>query len=84
MSNSKWGKAFWRDTGERVGTTAIYGLITFLTLGGATNLDYSQVWPVIALPSVLSLCKALLVNLGQSDSSGGTASLVGVKSESAP
>lgn len=83
MTSNKWGKAFWRDTGERVGTTAIYGVITFLTLGGTTSADYDQIWPVIALPSVLSLLKALLVNLGGSTDSP-TASLVGVKSKSAP
>lgn len=77
--SSKWTAKFWEDTFERVGSTAIYGLITFLTLGGSDTVAWDKIWPVIVLPAILSLLKALLVNMGSSD--GASASLVGVKSK---
>lgn len=76
-SASKWGGAFWNDLAERVGTTAIYGVITFLTLGGTDTVAWDKAWAVIVLPTILSFLKAVLVNLG---GNAPTASLVGVTS----
>lgn len=60
---NKWGSAYWQDFGERVGTTLIYGLITFLTLDGTTALAFDKLYPVVLLPVLLSALKALLMNM---------------------
>lgn len=59
---SKWGRAYWTDLAERVGSTLIYGLISLLTLSD-TNIDARIVWTVAGLPTVLCLLKGLLVNM---------------------
>lgn len=76
---NKWGKQYWTDLGERVGTTAIYGLITMLTAdaSGAVSGAPEQWWVVIGLPTTLSFLKGILVNLGGDEP---TASVVNVTS----
>ncbi len=39
----KWSKKFWIDLGERVGSTLLYGLATWLTLSQTTTLDFEAV-----------------------------------------
>jgi hypothetical protein len=82
MAN-KWGSDYWIDTAERVGTTAIYGLITMLTANatGTVSGDATQWWVIVGLPTALSLLKCLLTNL-----QGGapTASLIHVNSTNQP
>lgn len=79
---NKWNSKFWEDAMERVGTTLIYGVITFLTLGGTDTVAWDKAWAVIALPTILSFLKVLLVNLGAGND-GATASFVNVKSRTA-
>ena len=78
MAN-KWTTEYWVDTGERVGTTALYGLATMITADatGTVSGDAQQWWLIVGVPTALSLIKCLLINLrGEGDS----ASLVGVTS----
>jgi hypothetical protein len=77
---SKWKDPdYWSDFLERVGTTAIYGLITFLTLDKTDTMTGSldQFWLVVGLPTVLSALKNLLMNM---KGERATASLVGITS----
>lgn len=80
---SKWSGAYWGDLGERVGTTAIYGVITMLTANasGAVSGSAQQWWVVVGLPTALSLLKSLATNLGGTEPS---ASLAPVTSNNAP
>jgi hypothetical protein len=59
---SKWGKDYWVDLGERVGSTLIYGLISLLTLVN-TPVDDRLVWTIVGLPTVLCFLKGLLSNM---------------------
>lgn len=59
----KWSKAYWSDLAERVGSVALYSAITLVTTSETTPLDVHQLWPVLGIPVVLSLCKGLLANL---------------------
>jgi hypothetical protein len=81
MNNyGKWGKAYWADLAERVGTTLVYAVITALTVVGTTPVDWSDpkvIWAVIGLPTALSLLKGLAMNLGGNQP---TASVVNVTS----
>lgn len=76
----KWGKRYWADLGERVGTTAIYGLMTMLTAdkSGIVSGSPQQWWLVVGLPTALVGLKGLAVNLMNGD--GPSASLVGATS----
>lgn len=67
MTN-KWSGAYFADLAERVGSVAIYGLITWFTLAQSTSLDAGQLWPSVVLPAVLSLLKGLLANLANPES----------------
>lgn len=68
VPTTKWSPAFWADLGERVGTTAIYGLIAVLTgdASGAVSSEPKVWWVVVGLPSVLSLLKGLAANMANS------------------
>lgn len=63
---SKWDRSFWEDLAERVGTTAIYGLIALLTGSASGVLDPAQWWFVVGLPTVLALLKGIAANLASS------------------
>lgn len=65
---AKWGHLFWEDLVERVGSTALYALITLVVSTETTPLDVHQIWPVLGLPVVLCLCKGLLANMAQPES----------------
>jgi len=85
---SKWNGAWAEDTAERVGTTAIYGLITMITADqtGAVSGDPQQWWLVIGVPSLLSLLKCTLANMRGGSGDGGTptASIVQITSTKEP
>lgn len=78
---SKWGKQYWADLGERVGSTLIYQIITLLTLETGTNINSFVIWTIVGLPTVLAVLKGLLVNLRGSEP---TASVVNVTSNGEP
>lgn len=59
----KWSRTYWADLAERVASVVVYGLITWLTLASTTSLDLRQLWPTVALPTILSLLKGLGANL---------------------
>lgn len=67
---SKWSSTFWADLAERVGTTAIYGLIAVLTgdASGAVPNEPKIWWVVVGLPTVLALLKGLAANLKNPES----------------
>ncbi len=65
---SKWSGPFWADLFERVGSVAVYGLITALTTVNVSDLDWDQAWAIIVLPTVLSFLKGLLANMKDPDS----------------
>lgn len=77
---NKWGKQYWEDLGERVGSSAVAGALTALTVNGTTSVHVTTkvVETLILVPSAVSLLKGLLVNLG--GSSSGSASVVGTSS----
>lgn len=66
----KWSSTFWADLAERVGTTAIYGLIAVLTgdAAGAIPNDPAVWWTVVGLPTALALLKGLAANMSSPDS----------------
>lgn len=65
MNSSRWSREFWIDLAERVGSTALYGLITLVTMDNVLEgPDFdTTLWPVLVLPTVLSLLKGLLANM---------------------
>lgn len=77
----KWGKKYWTDLAERVGASAIGGVLAMITADATGVADYSPEawWVLVGIPSATSLLKGLLANMG-----GGqpTASVVDVTSNS--
>lgn len=66
--DNKWSVAYFADLGERVASTAIYGVITLLTANAVTDINVELGWTIVGLPTVLSLLKGLLANLKDSES----------------
>ena len=66
----KWSSTFWADLAERVGTTAIYGLIAVLTgdASGAVSSEPKVWWVMIGLPTALALLKGLAANMASPES----------------
>lgn len=60
---SKWGKAYWIDLAERVGSTFVYALITLFTANSVTSITTELAWVIVGLPTLLSLLKGLAANL---------------------
>lgn len=81
MKRNKWGKAYWADLGERVGSSAIGGVLTMITAdaSGAISGSAQQWWLIVGVPAAVSALKGLLVNLGGNEPS---ASVVNVTSDS--
>lgn len=79
--SSKWNRAYWEDLGERVGSSAVGGALTALTVNGTTSVHVTTkiVETLILVPSAVALLKGLLVNLGGGGTSG-SASVVGTSS----
>jgi hypothetical protein len=66
---SKWSKAFWSDLAERVGATLVYSIITLITMDNVLErLDMATLWPIVVLPTLLSLLKGVVANMRDSDS----------------
>lgn len=67
---SKWSKQFWVDLAERVASTAIYGIITVLSIDNLLDggLTLEVAWAVVGLPTALAALKGLLANLKDPDS----------------
>ena len=64
VAAKQWGKGFWADWTERVGSTFLYALITFLTVVlPEGDLSFAKVWPVLGLPVALAAIKGLLANM---------------------
>lgn len=79
-SNSKWGRKYWQDLGERVGATFVGALLGAVTLTGTTPVDWSDekaMWAILGVPTLVSTLKGLLVNLRGEEP---TASVVDVNS----
>jgi hypothetical protein len=61
---SKWSKAFWYDLGERVASTFLGALLAYIVTDNALErVGFDQLWPVIILPTLVSLIKGLLANM---------------------
>lgn len=65
---TKWGSGFLVDLAERVGSTAVYGLITLLTTTQITDVSAELGWTIVGLPTALSLLKGLAANLKDGES----------------
>lgn len=66
---SKWGKRYWVDLGERVGSTLVGALITLVMMDNVLEgPDFDTVlWPIVVVPTALSLLKGLLANMASDD-----------------
>lgn len=76
--SGKWSKAYFADLTERVGASAVGGALTMVGLTSLTDLTWEYTWVVVGVPTVTSLLKGLLVNLG---GVAPTASIVDVTSD---
>ena len=67
---SKWSKQFWVDLAERAGSTALYGLVTVLSIENLLTggLTAEVAWTVVGLPTALAVVKGLMANLKDPDS----------------
>jgi hypothetical protein len=66
---SKWSKAFWYDLGERVASTFLGALLAYITTDNTLeHFGFEQLWPILILPTALSLIKGLLANLASPNS----------------
>lgn len=74
-SVNKWGRDYWVDLSERVGSTLIYGLITLLTTTSIIDVTPELGWTIVGLPAVLSALKGLLVNMGGEEPSASVANV---------
>lgn len=62
---TKWNRRYFQDLAERVGSTAIYGLIAVLSGNASGAIPNEPVvwWTVIGLPTVLCALKGLAANM---------------------
>lgn len=74
---TKWGKAYWIDLGERAGASLVGGGLTMLAITSLSDLTWGLAWIVLGVPTATSVLKGLLVNLGGTEP---TASIVDVTS----
>jgi hypothetical protein len=67
---NKWTPRFAADLAERVAATFVGALITMITAdaSGAVSGDARQWWLIVGLPTVLSLLKGVLANVGNPES----------------
>lgn len=72
---NKWGKPYWVDLGERVGSTLIYALITLLTANSVGAITPELAWVIVGLPTILSLLKGLAANMRGPDPSASLANV---------
>lgn len=63
---NKWSKSFWVDLAERVGATFVGALLALITTAANTSIEWDNpayFWPILGVPTVVSLLKGLLANL---------------------
>lgn len=63
---NKWSSAFWTDLGERVGATFVGALLALITTASTTPVQWDNpayFWPILGVPTLVSLLKGLLANL---------------------
>jgi hypothetical protein len=61
---NRWTKAYWYDLAERVASTFLGALLAFLVTDNVLdNIGIEQLWPVLILPTLVSLIKGLLANM---------------------
>lgn len=68
---NKWSTRFFADLAERVGATFLGALLTAMTVTGGTPVDWSDgkvIWAILGVPTLFSLIKGLLANLGDPES----------------
>lgn len=65
MTVNKWSKKFWVDLAERVGSTFLGALLTLIAMDNVLEgPDWNTtLWPILVLPTLVSLVKGLLANL---------------------
>lgn len=74
-TTNKWGKAYWVDLAERVGSTLVYSLITLLTANSVTSITPELAWVIVGLPTILSLLKGLGSNMRGAEPSASIANV---------
>ena len=68
---NKWSKQFFLDLGERVGATFVAALLGLVTLSATTRVDWTDwnyLWPVVGVPTLVSLLKGFLANVADPES----------------
>lgn len=70
MTTSKWSRRFWSDLAERVGATFLGALLSLIVMDNVLEgPDWdTTLWPIVVLPTAVSLIKGLLANLANSES----------------
>lgn len=70
LHQSRWSRRFWADLLERVGSTAVGGVVTMLTAdaSGVVSGDARQWWVIVGLPTALAALKGLGANLSDAES----------------
>jgi len=84
MASNKWGKRYWGDLGERVGSTFLGALLGTITLTSSTPVDWGDqkaIWATLGVPTAVSLIKGLLRNMATDEDAPPSASLAGVSSD---
>lgn len=67
--SSKWSTRYWSDLAERVAATFLGALLTYITMDNVLERpDFEQLWPILVLPTLVSLLKGLLANLAHPES----------------
>jgi hypothetical protein len=68
-STSKWSKRYFVDLMERVLATFLGALLAYLYTDSVLEKpDLDVLWPILVLPTLVSLIKGLLANMVDSDS----------------
>jgi hypothetical protein len=65
---SKWGKTYWADTAERVGSSTIVIAVVDVTAYQTGELDLQNATKVLVATGLLTLLKCLGANLKNSNS----------------
>jgi hypothetical protein len=61
---NRWTKAYWYDLAERVAATFLGALLAYIVTDNVLEkVSFDQLWPVLILPTLVSLIKGLLANL---------------------
>jgi hypothetical protein len=61
---NRWTKAYWYDLAERVASTFLGALLAYIVTDNVLDrVSFDQLWPVLILPTLVSLIKGLLANM---------------------